>query len=388
MQLRVFYISFIFFISLFGSLLTTIKLGEFSLSAFMTFSAVVIPIFLLKTNIQKSTIKIAFPFLIYCIYDFSSFFWGPITKSVLQDFSVWTGMLMLFLTSSIPLNDIYIKIIKIINITKYPFLILLTYFLITKIDSPATMMITVIFFSFFLAKFVTKQISILEIVMLIYLFLVPIVTGSRIIYISEIIILFVFILFFYGNKYSIKDKFKKFIFISFSAIIIVVLAYLFQDRISSVMAKGDNANLAGININTSGRSYIWTIVFKSAQENIFLGKGEDGPPEMLKYPKWQHPHNDYLRLLHHNGSIGLILWLIFFINLLFYLQKRIKLSSNNIYKSYYLFNFIFLFSVLIIMTTDNPIVYSYIMYPLMILSGSSIALSQVEKNELNKKGNL
>jgi len=294
-------------------------------------------------------------------------------------------MLLLFLISSNPSNNLSDNIIKIMDISKYPFLLLLTYFFLKGIDSPATMMLTVLYFSYFLAKFISKRILFFEILIMIYLFMVPIVTGSRIIYISEIIILFIFITFFYGNKYSIKDKFKKIMFITFSTFIILMIAFAFQDKINAVMSKGDAANVGGITVNTSGRTYIWSIVLKSAQNNILFGLGQDGPPEMLKYPKWAHPHNDYLRLLHHNGIIGLVLWLLFFINLLIYLLNRIKYSSNDYYKSYYLFNFIFLFAILIIMITDNPIVYSYIMYPLMILSGSSIALHDIEKKNMIKK---
>lgn len=385
MELRISYLQIIFILSLAGSLFTAIKIGDFSLSAAITFSALIFPLFFIKTLIQKKTIILIFPFILYCIYDFSSFFWGPITKSVVQDFTVWTGMLLLFLISSNLNNNLSNKIIKIMNITKYPFLLLLTYFLIKGIDSPATMMLTVLYFSYFLAKFISKRILFFEILIMIYLFLVPIVTGSRIIYMSEIIILFIFITFFYGNKYSVKDKFKKILFITFSIFIIIIIAFTFQDKISKVMAEGDSANVGGITVNTSGRTFIWSIVLKSAQTNIVFGLGQDGPPEMLKYPKWAHPHNDYLRLLHHNGIIGLVLWLLFFINLLIYLFKRIKYSSNDYYKSYYLFNFIFLFAILIIMITDNPIVYSYIMYPLMILSGSSIALHDIEKKNTIKK---
>jgi len=385
MKLRIMYLKIIFILSLAGSLFTAIKIGNFSLSAAITFSALLFPLFFIKTVIQKKTILLIFPFLLYCIYDFSSFFWGPITKSVLQDFTVWTGMLLLFLISSNPSNNLSDNIIKIMDISKYPFLLLLTYFFLKGIDSPATMMLTVLYFSYFLAKFISKRILFFEILIMIYLFMVPIVTGSRIIYISEIIILFIFITFFYGNKYSIKDKFKKIMFITFSTFIILMIAFAFQDKINAVMSKGDAANVGGITVNTSGRTYIWSIVLKSAQNNILFGLGQDGPPEMLKYPKWAHPHNDYLRLLHHNGIIGLVLWLLFFINLLIYLLNRIKYSSNDYYKSYYLFNFIFLFAILIIMITDNPIVYSYIMYPLMILSGSSIALHDIEKKNMIKK---
>lgn len=387
MNVRILYINIIFILSLAGSFFASIKIGSFSISALITFSAMIIPFFLLKTNIKKSTIKILSPFVVYCVYDFSSFLWGPITKSVIQDFAVWSGMLMLFLISSIPLNEIYNKIIRIMEIGKYPFLVILSYFLITKIDSPATMMLSVLFFSYLLAKFLTKRITTYELLIMCYLIIVPIVTGSRIIYITEIVILFIFILFFYGNRHSLKDKFKRIIFIIFSFLIIFIIAFSLQDRINSVMGKGDGANVGGVKLNTSGRSYIWSVVYKSAQTNMIFGLGQDGPPEMLKYPKWAHPHNDYLRLLHHNGLIGLILWLVFFFNILFYLLRRIKYSYNDEYKSYYLFNFIFLFAILMIMITDNPIVYSYIMYPLMIISGSSIALHNIEKNTLKKEIN-
>jgi len=385
MPLRIIYLNMIFTLSLLGSFLTIVKFGSFSLSALITASALIVPFLFLKNNIEKSTIKILLPFILYCLYDISSFFWGPITKSILQDFSVWGGMLMLFIISSIPQNELHNKIVKLMNLVKYPFLIVISYFLITKIDSPATMMLSILFFSYFLARFLTKNITFSEQLIMGYLVIVPIITGSRIIYITEIIILFVFLLFFYGDRYSIKDNIKKILIILTSFLIVIFIALTLEDKISAVMNEGDGANVAGVTINTSGRTYIWSIVYESAQTNLIFGLGQDGPPEMLKYPKWAHPHNDYLRLLHHNGIIGLILWLFFFINIFSFLLKRIKYTNNNYYKSYYLFNFIFLVSILIIMITDNPIVYSYIMYPLMIISGSSLALYITERNITNEE---
>lgn len=303
---------------------------------------------------------------------------------VIQDFVVWSGMLMLFFISSIPKNNDRIIIIKIIETFVYFYLIILVYFILTDRDDPATMILSLLFYSYFLSKLLVKQIRNHEIYIMLFLFITPLITGSRIIYITMILISFIFIIFFYGNKKSIKDKFKKILIVMISIFSVIIFAIIFQDKINSTMNKGDNAKVAGVSINTSGRSYMWEIVYTSALRTPIYGSGLDGPIEMLKFPKWGHPHNDYLRLFHHNGIIGLLLWLFFFINILFFLRKRIKYSLNIEYKKYYLFNFIFLISIMIIMLTDNPIVYSYVMYPLMIISGTSINLYFNEKQ--NRKG--
>ncbi len=384
MPLRITYLKIIFVLSFAGSFLTIIKVGGISASSIFTFSAILIPFFLLKLNIDKSIIKVSFPFILYVLYDFSSLFWGPITKSIIQDFAVWTGMLLLFFISSISVNNLYERIVNIIEMFKYPFILLLTFFFIIKLDSPATMMISLIFFCFYFAKLVSKQVKIIDIYIIIFLVIVPIITGSRIIYASELVIIFFSLLFFYGDKKSLKDKLKKILILVFSFFILAFIGFIFQDKINDVMKGGDNTQVAGVSINTSGRSFMWEMVINSAKKNIIFGQGTDGPAKMLNTPRWGHPHNDYLRLLHHNGIIGLSLWLLFFLSLFIFLYKRIKKTLNIEYKTYYIFNFIFLLSVMIIMITDNPIVYSYVMYPLMIISGISLSLFQREKLNIYK----
>lgn len=380
MSLRQIYIYLIYIVSLCGALFTYIKLGPFSLSALFTFSATFIPLFFMR-YVNKETLIIALPFILYCFYDLMDFIGGHQTLSTIQDASVWTGMLFILIISSNYKIDLSIHISKIMEYSKYIFLIYVFYFFIKEIDSPATMMISVLYFSYFLSKFITKTITILEIYILILLFLVPIAIGSRIIYLSELIIFFIMFLKYYGEKKSIQVKLKKILLLIISFFIVMGIAFILKDKIENVMTKGDGAKVGNIAINTSGRAYMWEVVYNSAKEKLVFGHGVDGPPSMLSNPQWAHPHNDYLRLLHHNGLVGLFLWLSFFLTLVIILLKRIKLTNSITNKKFYLFNLSFLIAIFILMATDNPIVYSYVMYPLMIITGISLNLKNFEQRE-------
>ena len=63
---------------------------------------------------------------------------------------------------------------------------------------------------------------------------------------------------------------------------------------------------------TSGRVVIWTQTWQSAVESPWIGKGAGSASAYLAdlYDgDIAHPHNDYLRILHDYGVIGLVLFL-------------------------------------------------------------------------------
>lgn len=65
-------------------------------------------------------------------------------------------------------------------------------------------------------------------------------------------------------------------------------------------------------INTSGRSEMWYVTIVDALEKPFSGHGTGSSevliPEMV--PGLDHPHNEYLRVWHDLGAVGLALFLI------------------------------------------------------------------------------
>ncbi len=141
--------------------------------------------------------------------------------------------------------------------------------------------------------------------------------------------------------------------------------------------QGDNALEVGdVAINASGRVTMWRAVFKSIQESPYVGKGIGSSRFALARIRSNHPHNDYLRLWHDLGAIGLLLWFWGYFGSMWSIWKRWRLT-------YYLPDavsmgqrqmaaFLAMLAIGMSMMTDNTIVYSYIMMPLGIMVGIAL----------------
>lgn len=141
------------------------------------------------------------------------------------------------------------------------------------------------------------------------------------------------------------------------------------EPISSRFTSGDNATVAGISINTSGRTEIWSAVFESAKASIWLGHGP-GSAAALVNSLWVnigHPHNDYLRILHDFGLIGLSLFLFGFLPITVFALLQAHRTDEPIHWSAAMI----LFAVGTTALTDNVIVYPFVMLPAAILIGLS-----------------
>jgi len=64
-------------------------------------------------------------------------------------------------------------------------------------------------------------------------------------------------------------------------------------------------------VNTMGRAYLWPIVLRSALESPLIGNGTGSARALVSsVSSLDHPHNDYLRVLHDLGIVGLGLLLL------------------------------------------------------------------------------
>jgi O-antigen ligase len=159
------------------------------------------------------------------------------------------------------------------------------------------------------------------------------------------------------------------------------IAYLAVTNIAPLRARffgGDEALHVGVlTLNTMGRAAFWPTVFHSFLESPWIGKGA-GSAQMLilaHYARWvEHPHNDYLRLLHDYGLVGLGLWLL-----------AISSSARAMFRGWmrsdlrrpvearlHMTAFLSLLAISVAMITDNAIVYAFLMAPLAVVVGTSL----------------
>ncbi|BAU44001.1 O-antigen ligase family protein [Leptolyngbya sp. O-77] len=187
---------------------------------------------------------------------------------------------------------------------------------------------------------------------------------------------------------NLKDLLRVFL----SLVLILILATLAFTYVTPVRerftSQGDNAEILGIKVNTSGRAEFWEPVYASTMESPLLGKGPGSVAEVVlavNDTTGGHPHNDYLRIFHDFGIIGLLLWLMGYFGLLIKtLRSWLDSDKRNDRSAHiHLSAFLALLAVALAMLTDNIIVYIFTMVPLGVLTGLSLG-SQGGQGQVSK----
>ncbi|AFY53080.1 lipid A core-O-antigen ligase-like enyme [Rivularia sp. PCC 7116] len=174
-------------------------------------------------------------------------------------------------------------------------------------------------------------------------------------------------------------------FTIFLMVTVSFLAFTYVEPIRSRFTDvGDNATVGGVQINTSGRATAWPIAYASAWESPWIGHGPGSVVVVLVQNvgrAFSHPHNDYLRIFHDYGLIGLTLWLLGYIGLLVKTWQNWQWSDQNDRANarISLAAFLTLVAVAIAMISDNIIVYLFAMNPLGILVGASLGSTSRRK---------
>lgn len=142
--------------------------------------------------------------------------------------------------------------------------------------------------------------------------------------------------------------------------------------------EGDVESVGGVSINVSGRDNVWSVVWQSGLTAPWIGHGA-GSSEILLIEQAfgvSHPHNEYLRIFHDFGLVGLLLWVWGFLVLLwrtFRAWRRADLSGDR--DAYvHLAAWLGLVSLALGMITDNPLRYVNVLLPLGLTVGCSLGL--------------
>lgn len=142
----------------------------------------------------------------------------------------------------------------------------------------------------------------------------------------------------------------------------------FRDR----FLEGDQAlTLGGLNVNTSGRAVLWDMTWESAMRAPLFGHGPGASSALIAehFSNISHPHNDYLRLLNDFGLFGAGLFVIGTLIVLKRTWSRARCGDDQIHWV----TFIATLGVLAAAVTDNVIIYAFIMLPLGLIIGCSLA---------------
>jgi hypothetical protein len=140
--------------------------------------------------------------------------------------------------------------------------------------------------------------------------------------------------------------------------------------------QGDvSLSVAGVNINAAGRTKIWGALWSEAQHEILIGRGSGAASAraLSLSPSFGHPHNDYLRVLYDFGVIGVGLLAWFSIRSARLLRRVRKRSICPVPALAALYAAL---GVLIVMATDNPLDYAFVMIPLGAMIGLGLGSQQ------------
>ena len=153
-------------------------------------------------------------------------------------------------------------------------------------------------------------------------------------------------------------------------------AYAVVDQVAPLRDRffgGDQAvSYDGLRFNTSGRTQLWSFTWDRALEHPWFGAGP-GDAQNAIIPVFgeriAHPHNDYLRLFNDLGVLGVGLFVLGLLVLLRRVWVRGRLNDQPIHVA----AFLALFGAAACAVTDNVLVYSFVMVPLGVLVGLSLA---------------
>jgi O-antigen ligase len=174
----------------------------------------------------------------------------------------------------------------------------------------------------------------------------------------------------------------RMIFVFGLAVGLFYAAFTYFTPLRERFTEGDVRAVGGaVSINVSGRDTMWPVTWDSYLESPWIGKGAGSAgKELFERAGLSHPHNDYLRILHDFGFVGLLLWALGFIILVRRTWRAWRYAdiSGFQFAHVHLAALLGLAVVGIDMITSNPIVYIFIMGPLGILVGSSLGLSTIQ----------
>jgi O-antigen ligase len=124
-------------------------------------------------------------------------------------------------------------------------------------------------------------------------------------------------------------------------------------------------------IDTQGRRNLWTLTWNEALETPIIGKGSGSASQLIlsAYPPLEHPHNDFLRVFHDLGFIGLLTFVFAWtVQILHNLKYWIIFDKKRNYLAYFhLAAMIATVAIFISFMTDNTLTYVFVLIPLNII---------------------
>ena len=206
-----------------------------------------------------------------------------------------------------------------------------------------------------------------------FVFFLTILTGTRIAIVAIIVMMF----------YTLfrSNSNKKLLLIVFLTMLTVIAGFFILERMFF------DGNIVLSNINTNGRTYLWSNLLSEYIKSPYIGNGFGSvyvyisTDDLLRRVGVQ-PHNDYIRFLFNTGALGFSI----FIYTLYLFIKKIFLINNDVFQNKFnqqlSLNYVCIF--LIIMITDNIIIYIIYLYPFILFYSYTLQYSNYQYQKSRK----
>ncbi len=139
-------------------------------------------------------------------------------------------------------------------------------------------------------------------------------------------------------------------------------------------------------INVSGRSNLWRVTYESFLDSPWVGQGAGSSAHLIenRFHTLGHPHNDYLRVLHDYGLIGLGLWILGWARILrrLWFEARTGEKWRHPDARLQFAAFLATLGVVVMMITDNPMTYVFVMAPLGALLGAAAGTAAAARRQV------
>jgi len=132
--------------------------------------------------------------------------------------------------------------------------------------------------------------------------------------------------------------------------------------------QGDvSLSVGGFNVNAEGRTQIWKTLWSEVPDHLVVGHGPGtAAARSASLADIDQPHNDYLRILYDFGILGFGLLTWFVVRSTRALRRAAKRVATSLPALAALYAGL---AILIMMVTDNPLDYPFVMIPLGAMIG-------------------
>jgi O-antigen ligase len=166
-------------------------------------------------------------------------------------------------------------------------------------------------------------------------------------------------------------------------------AFLYFDSLRDRFLTGDvSLTIGSVSINGSGRSAFWKLTADAFWDAPIWGHGAGTAGALIDsvYAVIHHPHNDYLRILHDYGLVGMSLWAIGMITILVSLWRQWRMGYGGRSARLVLMAILLLVAFCLEMTAENAMVYVFVVAPLGLIVGSALSPSgsRVKRDEIDR----